>query len=559
MNSWWKEGVIYQIYPISFKDSNDDGLGDLNGVIEKLDYLVDLGVNIVWLSPYLQSPYVDNGYDISDYYAIDGRFGNMQDWERLISEMHKRNLRLIMDLVVNHCSDQHRWFQEAVKSTDNPYRDYFIWRNGKTPTTPPNNWTSHFGGSAWEYSDITKQYYLHLFAKEQPDLNWANPTVRKEIFSIMDFWAKKGIDGFRLDVMHAFAKPEAFPDGDNTKYSPVGSEHYSNTSQNHEYIKEMNRNVFSKYDLFTIGETGNLTIDDAILYTGDGSEVSTVFQFQHVYTAPEIDDKGFYTGKSSLKELKDILSRWQRGLDGKGWNSLFLSNHDQPRQVSRFGDAKKHHAESAKMLATILHLQQGTPCIYQGEELGMTNLKVSAIEEVNDVSSIGNYYEKLSFSHGTEDILISEINAFGRDNSRTPMQWNSSEHAGFTNGTPWLRVNPNYQNINAQEQLQNPDSIFHYYQKLNRLRLKNSVVVYGDFTPYYEESEELFVFTRTLDDKKLLVIANITGEIVEYQHLEELSSNYSELYITNYACGETPQDCLLRPFEVQSFLLSSSF
>ena len=556
MKSWWKEGIIYQIYPISFKDSNGDGCGDLNGVIEKLDYLVELGVNIIWFSPYLQSPYVDNGYDISDYHAIDSRFGTMQDWEHLVCEMHKRGLKLIMDLVVNHCSDQHIWFKEALKSKDNPYRDYFIWRDGKTKTTPPNNWTSHFGNSAWEYSAATEQYYLHLFAKEQPDLNWSNPAVRKEIFAIMNFWAQKGVDGFRLDVMHAFAKPIDFPDGNADKYSPVGSEFYSNTPTNHEYIKELNKEVFSKYDLFTIGETGNVTVDDAILYTADEShEVNTVFQFQHVYTTPDIDVNGYYTGKSSTKELKDTLSKWQCGVNGRGWNSLFLSNHDQPRQISRFGNADTYHNKSAKMLATILHLQQGTPCIYQGEELGMTNLKVSSIEEVNDISSIGNYYEKLAANPGTDDILLSEINAFGRDNSRTPMQWDNSANAGFTSGTPWLRVNPNYLQLNAQEQLRDADSVFHYYQKLNRLRKANPVVVYGDFTPYYENSELLFVFTRTLNDRRLLVIANITDEPAPYHHLEELSFKNSELYIANYDCPKEPQDCLLRPFEVQAFLL----
>ena len=560
--SWWKEAVVYQIYPASFYDSNGDGIGDLRGIAEKLDYLVDLGVDVVWISPYFESPYVDNGYDISDYYKIDKRFGTMDDWDHLLSEMHKRGLKLVMDLVVNHCSSSHFWFQDALQSKDSPYRNFFIWKDRKQNGQVPNNWTSYFGGSAWEYSPITDQCYLHLFSKEQPDLNWENPALRQEIYKMMRFWADKGVDGFRLDVMHADGKEPGLPDGvfqRSASGAPVGIEHFSSIEKTHGYIREMNEQVFSRYDLMTVGETGDVTIQDAIKFTNEASrEVNMVFQFDHVDIEPEKDENGICLSRACTYTLKKMLSKWQTGLLGKGWNSLYLSNHDQPRQVSKFGDDKEYWSESAKMLAAVMHLQQGTPFIYQGEEIGMTNLKVNSIQEVNDIMSVGNYYERLYSRKASEEQLLAEINAVGRDNARTPMQWDRSANAGFTTGTPWLKVNPNFQTINVRDSMESPDSIYHFYKKLIKLRHKNPVAVYGDYREYYKDSQELFVFTRRLGHTLLLTAANITGSCAEFRMPEDIHYTHSDLYISNYEGTQTPGDCLLRPYEVQAFLLEET-
>lgn len=560
--AWWKEAVVYQIYPASFYDSNGDGIGDLKGIADKLDYFVDLGVNVVWISPYFESPYVDNGYDISDYYKIDQRFGTMEDWDYLLSEMHKRGLKLVMDLVVNHCSSSHIWFQNALQSKDSPYRDFFIWKDRKQNGQVPNNWTSYFGGSAWEYSPITDQCYLHLFSKEQPDLNWDNPALRQEIYKMMRFWADKGVDGFRLDVMHAYGKQPGLPDGDIRRAAsgaPVGIEHFASIDKTHSYIKEMNEQVFSRYDLMTVGETGDVTIQDAIKFTSEAShEVNMVFQFDHVDIEPEKDENEIFSSRACTYTLKKMLSKWQTGLLGKGWNSLYLSNHDQPRQVTKFGNDKEYWSESAKMLAAVMHLQQGTPFIYQGEEIGMTNLKVNSIKEVNDIMSVGNYYEKLHSKQATEEQLLAEINAIGRDNARTPMQWDTSANAGFTTGIPWLNVNPNFQTINVRNSMEDPDSIYHFYKKLIKLRHKNPIVVYGDFREYYKDSQELFVFTRRLGHTLLLAVANITGSCAEFRMPEDIHYAQSELYISNYEDIQAPGNCLLRPYEVQAFLLEDS-
>lgn len=556
---WWKEAVVYQIYPASFCDADGDGIGDLRGIAGKLDYLVNLGVDVIWISPYFESPYIDNGYDISDYYKIDKRFGNMDDWDFLLSEMHERGLKLVMDLVVNHCSSSHVWFQKALQSKDCPYRDFFIWKDRKPNGEAPNNWTSYFGGSAWEYSPITDQCYLHLFSKDQPDLNWENPALRQEIYQMMRFWADKGVDGFRLDVMHAYGKQQGLPDGDplrSASGAPVGIEHFASIDKTHGYIQEMNEQVFSRYDLITVGETGDVTVQDAVRYTSEDShEVNMVFQFDHVDIEPEKDENGLCTSRASTYKLKKMLSKWQTGLLGRGWNSLYLSNHDQPRQVTKFGDDKEYRIQSAKMLAAIMHLQQGTPFIYQGEEIGMTNLKVNSIEEVNDIMSVGNYYEKLNSGTASKEQLLATINAVGRDNARTPMQWDRSPNAGFSTGSPWLNVNPNCKVINVEDSISDPDSIYHFYRKLIRLRHKNPVTVYGDYKEYYTESRDLFVFTRSLDHTALLVAANITGSGVEFTMPEEISYTQSELYISNYENSDIPGSCFLRPYEVQAYLL----
>lgn len=553
---WRKEAVVYQIYPISFKDSNGDGMGDLKGIIQKLDYLTDLGVDIVWISPYFSSPYIDNGYDISDYENINPLFGTLEDWDNLIEEMHKRGLKMVMDLVVNHCSNQHRWFLEAQKSKDNPYRDYFIWRDAKPDGSLPNNWTSYFSGPAWEYSPETGQYYLHLFSKEQPDLNWENPKLRQEIYSMMHFWLKKGVDGFRLDVMHGYGKTKGLPDGKTGQCDIIGMEHFCNLPFTHQIVHEMNREVFSKYDVITVGETGNVTPEDVVRYTAaESEEVNMVFQFQHV-DLPCIYQDGITTGKADMYHVKKCLILWQSALQSKGWNSLYLSNHDQPRQVSKFGDDKAYRTESAKMLATIMHLQQGTPYIYQGEEIGMTNRKISDISEAKDIMAINLYHEKVGKGLAAPEQILAEINAEGRDNARTPMQWDASDNAGFTDGTPWICPNPNYRQINVENELKDPNSVLHYYKKLIALRKENPVVVYGDFKAYCEDSEKLFVFTRTLDKTTLLVIANMTGDTVEFQLPDSLRIKNSRLYISNYEDTGLLDEIVLRPYEVKSYLSS---
>ena len=553
---WWKEAVVYQIYPASFNDSNNDGFGDINGITQKLDYLCSLGVRIIWISPYFKSPYIDNGYDISDYRAIDPRFGTMEDWENMLSEMHKRGLKLIMDLVVNHCSDQHKWFQEAKKSKDNPYRDYFIWKDPKPDGMPPNNWTSYFSGPAWEYEPLTNQDYLHLFSKEQPDLNWQNPRLREEIYDIMHYWIGKGVDGFRLDVMHAYGKTPGLPDGRMDGTLPVGAEHFSSLPLNHAYMKEMNREVFSKYDIFTVGETDGITIDDALQYTSEAAgEVNTVFQFQHVNIDSVYEERWLADSPLPVKAFKSCLADWQRGLDLEGWNSLYLSNHDQPRQVSRFGNDEKYWAESAKMLATIMHLQKGTPFVYQGEEIGMTNCPVHDINEVQDIESIHAYNEYLSLGLATREEMLAGISRRGRDNSRTPMQWDRTANAGFSENTPWLHVNKNYKEINVESQINCDDSIYHYYRKLINLRSQIPVVVYGSFTEFYRDSDSIFCFTRSLGNQVLLVTANMTAESVEYKVPGAVSYTKSSLYISNYPTGQSPQDCVLRPYEASAYLL----
>lgn len=544
--TWWKEAVIYQIYPRSFKDSTGNGVGDLRGITSKLDYLKELGVDVIWLSPIYKSPNDDNGYDISDYQDIMDEFGTMEDFDEMLSQAHKRGIRIVMDLVVNHTSDEHRWFMESRKSKDNPYRDYYIWREPREDGSAPNNWGACFGGSTWEYDEQTKMYYLHLFSKKQPDLNWDNPAVRKEVFDMMTWWCEKGIDGFRMDVISMISKTEEMPDGVVTDFYGDFSPYCIHGPHVHDYLKEMNEKVLSKYDIMTVGETAGVTTEQAKLYAGeDAGELNMVFQFEHV----ESDKKyGKWTDeKIPLTTLKKIMSRWQTELYGKAWNSLFWDNHDQPRAVSRFGDDREEYREvSAKMLATCLHMMQGTPYIYQGEELGMTNYPFESPADFRDIESIHAYEEWCESGEVSHELFWPCIINKSRDNARTPMQWDDSENAGFTTGTPWIKVNPNYKEINAKAELENPDSVFHYYQKLIALRKKTPIMVYGKYELLMEDSEQLYVYTRTLGEEKLLVVCSFTDEEVEFEIPEEFEGE--ECLIANLE-NEYKDKVILRGYE----------
>lgn len=514
---WWKKAVVYQIYPRSFMDSDGDGIGDIKGICSKLDYLKELGVDVVWLSPVYQSPNDDNGYDISDYKAIMKEFGTMEDFDTMLAGMHERGIKLVMDLVVNHTSDEHRWFVESRKSKDNPYRDYYIWRAGKDGREP-NNWASCFSGSAWKHDDETDMYYLHLFSPKQPDLNWDNPKVRSEVFSMMNWWCDKGIDGFRMDVISMISKEQGLPDGMTVPGATYGMPQSINGPHVHEYLREMNREVISHYDLMTVGECPGVTTEDAKKYaSADGNELSMVFQFEH--TELDTGKYGKWTDRRvDLREFKKVMGKWQTELEGKAWNSLFLSNHDQPRCVSRFGcDAPEHRNMSAKMLATCLHMMQGTPYVYQGEELGMTNCPFNDIGEMKDIESLNAYKEMTESGAITPGDMMRYINLRGRDTARSPMQWDSSTNAGFTAGIPWIKVNPNYKEINAADEMADPDSVFSYYKKLISLRKQEDVIVHGSYRPWEEDSESLYAYTRTLGEEKLLVLCNFTGDEICYE------------------------------------------
>ena len=553
---WWKESVVYQIYPRSFKDSNGDGIGDLNGITEKMDYLRELGINVIWLSPVYQSPNTDNGYDISDYQAIMEEFGTMEDFDRMLQSAHDHGIRLVMDLVVNHTSDEHPWFVESRKSKDNPYRDYYIWREGRDGKEP-NNWGSCFSGSAWKYDAATDMYYLHLFAEKQPDLNWDNPKVRQEVFHMMDWWCKKGIDGFRMDVISMISKDPALPDGpvNGSGYGDYGP-YAVNGPHVHEYLQEMNREVLSKYDLMTVGECSGVTIEEAKKYANqDGRELNMVFQFEHM----DLDGGETFKWndrKINLKELKQVLSKWQTELAGKAWNSLFWDNHDQPRIVSRLGDdsTREYREASAKMLALCLHMMQGTPYVYQGEELGMTNVPFETLEDFRDIESINAYHELTESGQVSPEDMMRFLRYKSRDNARTPMQWDDSENAGFTEGTPWIMVNPNYKEINAKEQLARPDSVFHFYQKLIRLRKEREIIPYGEYELLLPEDPDLYVYTRALGEHKLLVICNFRKEEKAFTLPEGFDPGMGEILIGNYPDRELGETMTLKAYEALAIL-----
>ena len=536
--AWWKEAVVYQIYPRSFMDSNGDGIGDLNGITEKLEYLKELGIDVIWLSPVYQSPNDDNGYDISDYQAIMEEFGTMEDYDRMLARAHELGIKIMMDLVVNHTSDEHAWFVESRKSVDNPYRDFYIWRKGKDGKEP-NNWGSCFSGSAWKYDPQTDMYFLHLFSKKQPDLNWDNPKVRDQVFEMMNWWCEKGIDGFRMDVISLISKPEGLPDGipGETGYADSGC---ANGPHVHEYLKEMNRKVLSHYDLITVGEASGVTLEEAKKYaSADGSELNMVFQFEHMGSGPEADNHygKWDSHKMPLPVWKKILSRWQTGLEGKAWNSLFLSNHDQPRSVSWFGnDSAEYREISAKMLATCLHMMQGTPYVYQGEELGMCNAYFDKLEDYRDIESLNAYKELTETCGVSHEEMMGYLKRISRDNARTPMQWDDSANAGFTTGTPWIKVNSNYPKVNAKQEVSDPDSVFSYYKKLIRLRHENEIIVYGDYELLAPEDEALFIYTRMLGTQRLMVLCNFTEKEVSIPaEVTEQIPTDAKLLIGNYS------------------------
>ncbi|WP_438351697.1 glycoside hydrolase family 13 protein [Paenibacillus sp. FA6] len=495
---WWQTAVIYQVYPRSFQDSDGDGIGDLKGIIQRLDYLEKLGITAIWLSPVFQSPNDDNGYDISDYQAIMTEFGTMDDMDELIEQADQRNIKIIMDLVVNHTSDEHKWFVESRKSKDNPYRDYYVWRdpiNGEEP----NSMRSTFSGSAWDYDEESGQYFLHLFSKRQPDLNWENEKVRQEVWDMMNFWLHKGVGGFRMDVIDLVGK---IPDEEITGNGP----------KLHDYLQEMYRETIGKYDVLTVGETWGATPEIAKLYSDPKrNELSMVFQFEHIGLDQENGKEKWDLKALEVNELKQVLSKWQTALGNEGWNSLFWNNHDLPRIVSRWGNDSTYHAESAKMFAILLHLMKGTPYIYQGEEIGMTNYPVSDISEINDIESVNMYHERLAIGYEKKEILAS-INAKGRDNARTPMQWENTENAGFTTGSPWLHVNPNYRGINVKANLADSNSIFFCYQRLIELRKENPIVVWGDFELVSDVPEQVFMYLRKYEDDTWAVVANFGAE-----------------------------------------------
>ncbi|MEF2290939.1 alpha-glucosidase [Virgibacillus dokdonensis] len=531
-NNWWKESVVYQIYPRSFHDSNGDGIGDIQGIIQKLDYLRKLGIDVIWLSPVYDSPNDDNGYDIRDYQKIMDEFGTMEDFDTLLEEAHKRGLKIVMDLVVNHTSDEHAWFVESRSSKNHPKRDYYIWKKGKENGQPPTNWESAFSGSAWKYDEATDEYFLHMFSEKQPDLNWENPDVRNDVYQMMRWWLDKGIDGFRMDVINLISKDQTMPERepDPGKELVSAFEFHMNGPRIHEFLQEMNQKVLADYDILTVGEMPGVTVEDAKLYTGEErEELNMVFHFEHMGLWNGPDGK-WSNMPWKLTDLKEILSKWQYGLEHEGWNSLYWDNHDQPRVVSRFGNDKEYREKSAKMLATLLHGMKGTPYIYQGEEIGMTNVQFPSIDDYEDIELINWYNERLAQGHHKED-LMQAIYAIGRDNARTPMQWNDKPHAGFTTGQPWLNVNPNYTTINTEAALADPNSIFYYYQQLIALRKQEPTIIYGKFDLLLEDNEEIFAYTRTHQEDTLLVVCNFTDQ----QQTCELSNvpESKEILITN--------------------------
>ena len=554
---WWKTAVVYQIYPRSFADSNGDGIGDLAGIEAHLDHLSELGVDVVWLSPVYPSPQDDNGYDVSDYQDIDPRFGSLADFDRLLAAVHQRGIKLLMDLVVNHSSDEHPWFVESKATTDNPKRDWYWWRPprpGKTagqPGAEPNNWGSFFSGPAWTLDPVTGEYYLHLFSRKQPDLNWENPDVRNAIHTMMRWWLSRGIDGFRMDVINAISKDPALPDG----VVPAGAAHgdgrphFLDGPRQHEFLQELTREVFADHPatVLTVAETPEATVDDARLYTDPRrGEVDMVFQFEHVmvdHTTSKWD-----VHPLDLRDLKATFGRWQAGLADVGWNSLYWNNHDQPRIVSRFGDHGEHRVRSAKMLATVLHLHRGTPYVYQGEELGMTNAPLATLDDFRDIESINHYHEAVAEGADPDQALAS-LRPMSRDNARTPMQWDDGPHAGFTSGTPWLALNPNYPEINARQQRRDPDSVFHHYRRLIELRHTEAVVAHGSFTMLLPEDRHVYAFTRRLDDVELLVLGNFSGETVPVALPDPAAWVGTETLITNVTPHPAPPG--ERPIELQ--------
>src|SRR4051794_6546558 len=534
---WFSSAVVYQIYPRSFADSDGDGIGDLGGIEQRLDYLQQLGVDVLWLSPIYPSPQDDNGYDISDYQDVDPTFGSLDDFDALLAAVHEHGMKLVMDLVVNHTSDEHPWFEESRASKDSPKRDWYWWR------AEPNDWRSFFSGSAWELDPQTGEYYLHLFSRKQPDLNWENPEVRQAVYAMMRWWLDRGVDGFRMDVINLISKPPGLPDGDSAALNNCGP-------RIHEFLQEMHREVFAGRDaqLLTVGEMPGVTVEEATLFTDPArAEIDMVFQFEHV----QLDQNGrkWDLRALDLRELKAVMNRWQLGLAERGWNSLYWNNHDQPRAVSRFGDdSPEHRVRSAKALATVLHLQRGTPYVYQGEELGMTNTTFASLGDFRDIESLNHYAEAVAAGAAPAEVLAA-LRKMGRDNARTPMQWDASEHAGFTTGTPWIAVNPNHTEINAEAARADPDSVFHHYRRLIELRHTEPAVAHGDFTMRLPDDERVYAFTRRLGDVELYVLGNFSAAEVEVPEAREWAE--AELVLGN--CEPPSDHGAVRPWEARVY------
>lgn len=549
---------MYQIYPKSFNDTTGNGVGDLQGVIEKLDYLKKLGVDVIWLTPVYSSPQRDNGYDISDYYSIHGEYGTMEDFEELLEETHKRDMKLIMDLVVNHSSTEHEWFKQASSSKENQYRDFYIW-NDAVDGQAPNNWISKFGGSAWKWDETTEQYYLHLFDETQGDLNWQNEEVRKEVYKLMKFWFEKGIDGFRLDVINLISKDQDFPNDDGSVGLGDGRKFYTDGPRVHEYLQEMNREVLSPYQAMTVGEMSSTTLEHCVKYSHpDRNELSMTFNFHHLKVDYPNGEK-WALGEMDFLALKQILSKWQVGMhEGGGWNALFWCNHDQPRVVSRYGNDGQYHKESAKMLAVVMHMMQGTPYIYQGEEFGMTNPKFETIDEYRDVETL-NMYEELKEAKLDESTIMEIIKQKSRDNSRTPVQWNAKPNGGFTTGTPWINTASNYKEINAVEALSDPNSIFYFYQKLVDLRKTHDIITFGDYQLIHVDHKQVFAYVRQWQDEKAVVLANFYEEPVTIDLPDWVSKEDAKVLLSNYEQLSKPgQEITLRPYEAVVYHVQTS-
>ena len=549
---WWKEAVAYQIYPRSFMDSNGDGIGDIKGIISKLDYLKDLGIDVIWVSPMFQSPNDDNGYDISDYQEILAEFGTMEDFDLLLTETHQRGMKLILDLVINHTSDEHPWFIESRSSLENPKRDWYIWRDGKEGMEP-NNWESIFSGSAWEHDEKTDQYYLHIFSKKQPDLNWENEEVRKALYGMVNWWLDKGIDGFRVDAISHIKKEQGLLDMPNPKglyYVPCFDK-MMNVTGIQPLLKELKEETFSRYDIMTVGEANGVAIEDTEQWVGEKQgKFNMVFQFEHLNLWDAETKKVL-----DIIELKDVLSRWQKGLEGKGWNALFIENHDKARVVSTWGNDKEYLRESATSFAAMYFLMQGTPFIYQGQEIGMTNVQFESIEDYDDVSAKNMYRIKRATGISHEEIM-EIIWASGRDNARTPMQWTGEEGAGFTIGAPWLKINPNYKEINVEAQQKDSSSVFNFYKRMIKLKKANDVFTYGSYDLLLKEDPQIFAYTRTFVDEKVIIIANLSAKPAEMM-VEQLTLDYKNLLLNNYQVSEHEpvQGFTLKPYETRVYLI----
>ena len=548
---WWKEAVGYQIYPRSFKDSNGDGIGDLNGIISKLDYLKDLGIDVIWICPMYKSPNDDNGYDISDYQDIMNDFGTMDDFDQLLKEVHKRKMKLIIDLVVNHTSDEHKWFIESKSSKDNPKRDWYIWREGKDGKEP-NNWESIFKGSVWEYDNNTEEYFLHLFTKRQPDLNWENKELREAVYKMINWWLDKGIDGFRVDAISHIKKEEGLLDMDN----PQGLEYvesfekHMNVSGIHKYLKELKEKTFDNYDIMTVGEANGVDADEADLWVSEeNGKFNMIFQFEHLHLWGAESENTF-----NVKNYKKVLTKWQKALEGKGWNALYIENHDIPRVISTWGNDREYLRECATAFGLMYFMQQGTPFIYQGQEIGMTNVKFDSIYDYNDVKGINIYKEKIEQGLSKEEAL-KYVWAVSRDNSRTPMQWDNSNNAGFTDGTPWINVNDNYKTINVNNQINDENSILNFYKNMIRIRKENETLVYGSYDLILDEDDKIYAYIRTMGDEKFIVIVNLSHDEVKYSYEEKL--NYSKLLLSNYKveAHDMINEFILKPYEARLYKL----